>query len=147
MWAHDRLGERRLFEGYVYLVHERLTRDAGMHVYHYGAYEKAATTQLMGVYATREDAVDELLRRKGFPPSTASHAGGHWFKSSIVHHETSRNPEGYTALRFSILGLPCADGTWSGTWLEVVETSDSFPESSIRQVGQPEGCCWLLRQR
>ena len=101
MWAHDRLGERRLFEGYVYLVHERLTRDAGMHVYHYGAYEKAATTQLMGVYATREDAVDELLRRKGFPPSTASHAGGHWFKSSIVHHETSRNPEGYTALRVS----------------------------------------------
>jgi uncharacterized protein len=66
MWAHDRAEERRLFERFVDLVHERLARDPGMHVYHYGAYEKAAITQLMGTYATREDAVDELLRRKVF---------------------------------------------------------------------------------
>ena len=52
--------ERRLFETFVDLVHERLARDPGMHVYHYGAYEKAAIPQLMGIYATREDAVDEL---------------------------------------------------------------------------------------
>ena len=37
-----------------------------MHVYHYGVYEPAALKQLMGVYATREDAVDELLRREVF---------------------------------------------------------------------------------
>src|SRR5436309_93694 len=37
-----------------------------MHVYHYGAYETTAIGQLMGVYATREDAVDELLRREVF---------------------------------------------------------------------------------
>jgi uncharacterized protein len=66
LWAHDRVEERRLFETFVDLVHERLARDPGMHVYHYGAYEKAAITQLMGIYATREDAVDELLRRKIF---------------------------------------------------------------------------------
>ena len=66
LWAHDRLEERRLFEAFMDLVHERLARDPGMHVYHYGAYEKAAMTQLMGIYATREDAVDELLRRKIF---------------------------------------------------------------------------------
>lgn len=66
MWAHDRAGERRLFETFVDLVHERLARDPGMHVYHYGAYEKAAVTQLMGVYATREEAGDALLRRKVF---------------------------------------------------------------------------------
>ena len=35
-----------------------------MHVYHYGAYERTAIKQLMGVYATREDEVDELLRRR-----------------------------------------------------------------------------------
>jgi len=29
-----------------------------MHVYHYGAYEPTALKQLMGVYATREDAMD-----------------------------------------------------------------------------------------
>src|SRR5207248_1731746 len=38
--------------------------EPGMHVYHYGAYEKTAITELMGVYATREDQVDDLLRRE-----------------------------------------------------------------------------------
>jgi uncharacterized protein len=66
MWAHDRLEERQLFERFVDLVHERLARDPGMHVYHYGAYEKSTITQLMGIYASREDAVDDLLRRKVF---------------------------------------------------------------------------------
>src|SRR5205809_3496418 len=66
MWAHDRDQERRLFEDFVDLVHERLARDPGMHIYHYGVYEKTALTELMGVYATREDAVDDLLRREVF---------------------------------------------------------------------------------
>ena len=66
MWAHDRAAERRLFESFVDLIHERLARHPDMHVHHYGAYEKTATTQLMGFYATREDEVDELLRRKIF---------------------------------------------------------------------------------
>jgi len=66
MWAHDREQERRLFEDFVDLVHGRLARDPGMHVYHYGVYEKTAITELMGVYATREDAVDDLLRREVF---------------------------------------------------------------------------------
>jgi RNase H-like protein/AAA domain-containing protein len=65
-WAHDRAGERQLFEDFVDLVHERLARDPGMHVYHYGAYEKTAITELMGVYATREDEVDDLLRHEVF---------------------------------------------------------------------------------
>ena len=66
MWAHNRVEERRLFERFVDVVHGRLAEDPGMHVYHYGAYEKAAITQLMGLYASREDAVDELLRKKIF---------------------------------------------------------------------------------
>src|SRR2546422_1257729 len=66
MWAHDRGQERRLFENFVDLVHERLARDPGMHIYHYGVYEKTAITELMGVYGTREDAVDDLLRRGVF---------------------------------------------------------------------------------
>src|SRR5438876_703801 len=66
MWAHDRGQERCLFEDFVDLVHERLARDPGMHIYHYGVYEKTAITELMGVYATREDAVDDLLRREVF---------------------------------------------------------------------------------
>jgi uncharacterized protein len=63
MWAHDREGERRMFENFVDFIHARLAADPAMHVYHYGTYENAALKQLMGAYATREDAVDELLRR------------------------------------------------------------------------------------
>ncbi len=63
MWAHDRAGERQMFEDFIDLVHARLAADPAMHVYHYGTYENAALKQLMGTYATREDEVDELLRR------------------------------------------------------------------------------------
>src|SRR5439155_1526357 len=66
-WAHDRAGERRLFEDLVDLVHERLARDPGMHVYHYGAYEKTAITELMGVYATREEQVVVTGSEPGTP--------------------------------------------------------------------------------
>jgi uncharacterized protein len=66
IWAHDRRGERAMFEQFVDLVHARLAADPQMHVYHYGTYENAALKQLMGTYATREDAVDELLRRNVF---------------------------------------------------------------------------------
>jgi uncharacterized protein len=66
IWAHDRKGERAMFEQFVDLIHARLTSDPGMHVYHYGIYENSALKQLMGDYATREDAVDDLLRRNVF---------------------------------------------------------------------------------
>ena len=66
IWVHDRAGERQAFEALVDLFHARLGQHPDMHVYHYGAYEPTALKQLMGVYATREDAVDELLRRELF---------------------------------------------------------------------------------
>ncbi|MHB8730840.1 MAG: TM0106 family RecB-like putative nuclease [bacterium] len=66
LWAHNRIGERQLFESFVDLVHARLAAHPDMHVYHYGAHERATITQLMGLYATREDEVDQLLRRKVF---------------------------------------------------------------------------------
>ncbi|MBI1736149.1 MAG: TM0106 family RecB-like putative nuclease, partial [Candidatus Rokubacteria bacterium] len=65
-WAHDRAEERRAFEALIDFFTERLARHPDMHVYHYGAYEPAAIKQLMSVYATREDAVDALLRRETF---------------------------------------------------------------------------------
>src|SRR2546422_3699221 len=62
---------RSLFEGFVDLVPGRLPGGGRMPTYHYGVYEKTALTELMGVYATREDAVDDLLRRGGLlgPPT------------------------------------------------------------------------------
>ncbi|MBI2203600.1 MAG: TM0106 family RecB-like putative nuclease [Candidatus Rokubacteria bacterium] len=65
-WAHDRVEEKRQFEALIDFFHERLARHPDLHVYHYGAYEPTAIKQLMSIYATREDQVDELLRREVF---------------------------------------------------------------------------------
>jgi len=62
LWAHDRAGEKAMLETFVDLVRERLARDPGMHVYHYGGYESGALKRLMQRHATREDEIDELLR-------------------------------------------------------------------------------------
>ncbi len=61
-WAHDRAGEKQAFEALIDSIGERRRVDPAMHVYHYGAYERAAIRRLMGRYATREDEVDGLLR-------------------------------------------------------------------------------------
>ena len=66
IWAHDRPAERRMFEELIDFVHAQLAADPAMHVYHYGNYENAAIKQLMGTYATRDEAVDALLRRGVF---------------------------------------------------------------------------------
>jgi predicted RecB family nuclease len=65
-WAHDRDEEKRAFEQLVDFVHERLERDPSMHVYHYASYEPTALKRLMSEYATREDEVDDLLRKEVF---------------------------------------------------------------------------------
>src|SRR5215208_1687074 len=65
-WAHDRDSERRAFEELVDFLHERLEADPDMHVYHYAHYETTALKRLMGEYGTREDALDDLLRRQVF---------------------------------------------------------------------------------
>jgi uncharacterized protein len=66
LWAHDRESERAIFEQFVDLVHARLRDDPHLHVYHYAAYEPTALKRLASVYGTREDEVDELLRREVF---------------------------------------------------------------------------------
>jgi predicted RecB family nuclease len=63
-WAHDRVTEQEAFESFVDLVHERLRADPKLHVYHYAAYENTALKRLAAEYATREEQVDELLRRE-----------------------------------------------------------------------------------
>jgi predicted RecB family nuclease len=65
-WAHDRAEERLAFERLVDFLTERLARFPDMHVYHYAHYEPTALKRLGGELATREDEVDELLRREVF---------------------------------------------------------------------------------
>src|SRR6266540_1596538 len=61
-WAHNAEQEKVAFERTMDWIHERLRQHPDMHVYHYANYEVAALERLMGKYATRENAVDDLLR-------------------------------------------------------------------------------------
>jgi uncharacterized protein len=65
-WAHDRDEELRAFEAFVDFVTERRARHSDMHVYHYAAYEPSTLARLMSTHATREEEVDELLRKQVF---------------------------------------------------------------------------------
>jgi predicted RecB family nuclease len=65
-WALDRAQEKEAFERLVDFLTERLALDPGMHVYHYAHYERTALRRLAGEWGTREEEVDELLRRDVF---------------------------------------------------------------------------------
>jgi predicted RecB family nuclease len=66
MFASTRDEERAAFERFVDFVHARLADDPAMHVYHYASYEITALRRLMGQYGTREEELDDLLRRGVF---------------------------------------------------------------------------------
>lgn len=66
VWAVDRAGERRAFERFVDEVTAHFAVRPQAHVVHYGPYEPSALKRLMGRHATREEALDALLRREAF---------------------------------------------------------------------------------
>ncbi|MCC6176774.1 MAG: TM0106 family RecB-like putative nuclease [Chloroflexi bacterium] len=61
-WAHDRAGERAAFEDLIDAILARRDAYPDFHVYHYAPYEPAALGRLACRHATREAAVDQLLR-------------------------------------------------------------------------------------
>ena len=66
LWAHDRESEKRVLEQVIDLIHRRLEHFPNLHVYHYASYETAALKRLAAQHATREEELDELLRREVF---------------------------------------------------------------------------------
>jgi uncharacterized protein len=65
-WAHDDMAERHAFEAVMDFLSERRRDDTTAHVYHYGAMEVSTLKRLAGRHATREDALDALLRAEAF---------------------------------------------------------------------------------
>jgi len=61
-WALNREEEKKGFEWLVDEIMRRREAHPKMHVYHFGAYEPGALKRLMGMYATREDEIDRMLR-------------------------------------------------------------------------------------
>ena len=62
----DRRQEKAAFEQFIDFVCARLEQWPDLHVYHYAAYETSALKRLMAEHATREDELDDLLRREVF---------------------------------------------------------------------------------
>lgn len=61
-WAHDHAEERRAFEATVDWIVAHLAANPKAHVYHYAPYEKTALRRLSTKHASREEAVDILMR-------------------------------------------------------------------------------------
>jgi hypothetical protein len=68
-WSRDERGEftldaeRAAFERLMDFFAERRAADPDLHIYHYAPYEPTALKRLMGRYGTREDEVDDMLRK------------------------------------------------------------------------------------
>lgn len=61
-WGHDRAAERAAFENMVDFFTEHCARHPGAHIYHYAPYEVTVLRGLSTAFASREAAVDNLLR-------------------------------------------------------------------------------------
>ena len=62
-WAFDRAGERDAFEKVVDFIAGRLVQHPDAHVYHYNHYEPTALDHLAELHVTREDALKRLMGR------------------------------------------------------------------------------------
>ncbi len=65
-WAHDPAQEQDAFAEVIDLISARLATRPGMHVYHYSPAEPSAFRRLAAQPSTREEQVDDLLRRQVF---------------------------------------------------------------------------------
>src|ERR1700683_668000 len=61
-WALNRDDEKKAFQWLIDEITRGREANPSMHVYHFGAYEPTVLKRLMGMYATREDEIDCLLR-------------------------------------------------------------------------------------
>lgn len=65
-WAHDREAERIAFETIVDWFSAHIRKHPHAHIYHYAPYEVTVLRRLSTAFASREDAVDKLLRGEKF---------------------------------------------------------------------------------
>ena len=61
-WGLTAVEEKQAFEWMVDEIIGRWKENPTLHVYHFGAYEPSAFKRLMGIYATREEEIDRMLR-------------------------------------------------------------------------------------
>ena len=91
-WVFSRADEKKAFERFVDFINERLKQFPDLHIYHFAPYEPSALKRLMGRHATREEALDRLLRSKLFVDLY-----------SVVNHGLRASVESYSIKRLEAL--------------------------------------------
>ncbi len=66
LWALSKSEERKLFEGFIQMLTNRIKRYPGMHIYHYAPYEPSALKRLAMHHGICEEELDFLLRSERF---------------------------------------------------------------------------------
>jgi uncharacterized protein len=65
-WAHDALQEKEKFESVIDFIVDRRRQYPDLHIYHYTAAEVSAFKRMAGEYGTRENEIDDFLRKAVF---------------------------------------------------------------------------------
>jgi len=90
-WACSDAEEKVAFESLIDEMTALAASDPNMHIYHFAPYEPAAMKRLMGRYATRETALDDLLRAERFVDLLA-----------VVRHALRASVESYSIKELEI---------------------------------------------
>jgi predicted RecB family nuclease len=157
-WSIDEDGqvtpaaERRAFGQAIDLMTDRLARDPTIHVYHYAPYEPTAAGRLMGRHATREEAVDRLLRGGVFVDLFRAVRQG--MRASVESYSIKKLEPLYGLTREENLRDAGSSIVAFESWLADVEAGSAVPRSpaadpALRSIeGYNRDDCvsnWLLR--
>jgi predicted RecB family nuclease len=117
-WAHDHSAEKTAFEDLMDFFQAHLARYPDARIYHYAPYETTALKRLAMKYATREAALDQMLREKRFIDLYA-----------VVRHAIQASTESYSLKDLEKI-------YWGGRAGEVTNASDSIVEyERYRELG------------
>jgi predicted RecB family nuclease len=153
-WALNRAEEKESFEWLVDEIMRRRASNPRMHVYHFGAYEPGTLKRLMGMYATREDEIDRLLRagalvdlHQAFKQSTRASVEEYSLKKIEAFYAFKRETPLHAsreAMRYieHRLELGCGDAELPDSMRDAMEgynREDCFSTAKLRD--------WLERER
>jgi uncharacterized protein len=121
IWAHDRAAEKAAFEQLIDFFDAHLRRFPQARIYHYAPYEPSALRRLMQTHATREAAVDRLLREHRFVDLYR-----------VVRQGLRASTEGYSLKDLETI-------YWGGRGGEVTNAGDSIVQyERWRETGDPK---------
>ena len=147
-WAHDRDEERRAFEAFMDWLTARLEQYPNAHVYHYAAYERSAIQRLASLHATREEEMDDLLRKEKLVD--LYRVVREAFRISRSSYSLKEVEKLYRPPREGEVKTASASVVYYERWLQtqddaLLQQIEDYNEDDCRSLAQLHH--WLLKQR